>query len=176
MFFGVWCFKDRKVCTVIFLSVTLFPFFQGRALPYEVVSEVAGGSIRGVVQWGDESMPAKHLHKIHKNPDFCGRTFLDDALTIHPENKGMQNVIVFLEDIQRGRKPKSRHISVIKKCRFSPRVMGTVKGALVGFRHDDFITHNIHLFRMDNNATVFNVGLPIHRWQQVVTRKNLKTG
>ncbi len=158
-----------------FLFLLTVGFFSP-AFSYETISIVHGERIEGTVQWRDETVPERYLHKVHKNPDFCGRTFLDDALTVHPEHRGMENVVVFLENIQEGRDPGSRQMNIIKKCRFTPRMMGAVKGALIGFRHDDFITHNIHLFRLDNNATVFNIGLPIHRWQQVVTRENIKTG
>ncbi len=168
--------KPCTLFTTMFLSFSIQVFVPSLVFSYEAISGIEGESVRGVVRWSDEVIPEKHLHIVMKNPDFCGKTFLDDALTISPENKGMENVMVFLEDIQSGREPGERQVNIIKKCRFSPRVMGAVKNALIGFRHDDFITHNIHLFRMDNNATIFNVGLPIHRWQQVVTRKNLRTG
>lgn len=143
---------------------------------YEAVENIQNGKIRGTVQWKDETIPERYLHTIVKNPDFCGKTFADDALVVNPQNSGMEGVFVYLSDIENGRAPKGQYVNIIKGCRFNPRVMGVVKGALIGFRHDDFITHNIHLFRLDNNATVLNFGLPIHRWQQTITRMHRQTG
>jgi len=162
---------EHAITVALILCTFPYPVFS-----YEVIREVQGGQIRGVVRWKGETVPEQYIHQVVKNTDFCGETFVDDALVINPENLGMQNVVVYLENIVRGRKPLNRFVNVIKGCRFHPRVMGVVKGGLIGFRHDDFITHNIHIFRLENNATVLNFGLPIHRWQQTITRKNRKTG
>ncbi len=168
------CARPRTYDLLLIIAL-LLPF-PHHAEAYEAVDAVQGGRIRGVVRWGPADIPGRQGLTITKNTDFCGKTFLDDALLVNVENRGMQNVVVYLEDIEKGRSPQSRHINVIKKCRFHPRVMAVVKGELIGFRHDDFITHNIHLFRYDNNATLLNFGLPIHRWQQTIIRKNRRTG
>lgn len=147
-----------------------------KAFPYDTIEVFHGGTIRGQIVWAEAAIPEPVIHQVEKNPDFCGETAVDDALVVHPENRGMHNVVVYLEDILTGREPKSRYVNIIEKCRFHPRVMPTVQGKKIGFRHNDFILHNIHAFRMDNNATVFNIGLPIHRWQQVVDRKILREG
>lgn len=151
-------------------------FNSSPSYAYTIVQDIQGGSIRGSVIWKDAVIPSIYTHNIEKNTDFCGKTFADDALVINKENRGMKNVLVYLENIEKGRKPQQRYVNTIKGCRFRPRVMGVVKGQLIGFRHDDFITHNIHIFRLDNNATVLNFGLPIHRWQQTITRKHRKAG
>ncbi|MBN4054667.1 carboxypeptidase regulatory-like domain-containing protein [Nitrospira defluvii] len=150
--------------------------YPSRSYAYTIIQEIQGGAIKGTVKWSDSVIPAQYIHKIEKNADFCGKTFLDDALVINTKNRGMQNVLVYLENINKGRKPQQRYVNVVKGCRFHPRVMGVVKGQLIGFRHDDFITHNVHMFRLDNNATVLNFGLPIHRWQQTITRKHRRAG
>lgn len=143
---------------------------------YEVIRVVDGGTIRGSVRWLDAIIPERPLHAVVKNRDFCGKTFVDDALMINPENMGMQDVVVFLANIEKGKAPLARYVGIVEGCRFKPRVIPVVKGKLIGFRHNDFILHSIHAFRTDNNATIFNVGLPIHRWQQVVAQKMRRTG
>ncbi len=160
----------------LLLLIVLFLTRPHHTFAYEAVEVVQGGGIRGVVRWGAKVIPGRQVLTINKNTDFCGKTFLDDALLVNPDNRGIQNVVVYLEDITKGRSPQSRHVNVIKGCQFHPRVMGAVKGELIGFRHDDFITHNIHLFRFENNATLLNFGLPIHRWQQTIIRKNSRAG
>ncbi len=169
--------NKKRLCEGMIISSLVFLFaLPSPVFSYEITRDVQGGIIRGAVKWIGETIPDRYIHKIAKNPDFCGRVFEDDALLVNPQSRGMQNVVVYLENIERGRKPRKRFVNVIKGCRFRPRVMGVAKGGLIGFRHDDFITHNIHLFRLENNATVLNFGLPIHRWQQTITRKNRKTG
>lgn len=146
------------------------------AFSYETIDDFQGGKIHGTVQWMGETIPERYTHTVQKNTDFCGKTFADDALVVNSKNRGMENVLVYLSDIEKGKAPERTYVNIIKKCRFAPRVMGVVKDTLIGFRHDDFITHNIHIFRLDNNATVLNFGLPIHRWQQTITRMHRKTG
>lgn len=160
----------------LFMMHILFFLFPHPLSAYETIDVVGGGIIRGTIRWRGVTIPPRPVHKIIKNTDFCGETFVDDALMVHSENGGMQNVMVFLENIERGRAPQDRYVYIVEKCRFRPRVMPTVKGAVLGFRHNDFILHNIHAFLMENNATLFNVGLPIHRWQQVVGQPVRRTG
>jgi hypothetical protein len=150
--------------------------FHSALWAYESVPVPHGGTIRGSVHWAAKEIPEKAVHKVVKNTDFCGETFLDDALTVDPETRGMQNVAVYLENIERGRAPQGRYSDIVEKCRFKPRVVPAVKGATLGFRHNDFILHNIHAFLLSNGATLFNVGLPIHRWQQVVGQPIRRTG
>ncbi len=153
--------------TILLMFLSLF-FSADLLSAYEAIPIIAGGTLRGTVQWKDAVIPDRPVHKVVKNEDFCGKTFQDDALVVNPENKGIQNVMVFLENIERGRAPQSRYVDIVEKCQFKPRVMPAVKGSVLGFRHNDFILHNIHGFWLKNNATIFNIGLPIHRWQQVV--------
>lgn len=150
--------------------------FHSALWAYESVPVPDGGTIRGTVHWTAKGIPEKAVHKVVKNTDFCGETFVDDALTVDRETRGMQNVAVYLENIEKGRAPQDRYTDVVEKCRFKPRVVPAVKGATLGFRHNDFILHNIHAFLMSNGATVFNIGLPIHRWQQVVGQTIRRTG
>lgn len=162
-------FKSMIIFPLIFTTPYLLS-------AYEVIPIVSGGVIRGTVQWKGTTLPLRPIHKVIKNTDFCGETFVDDALTVDPETRGMRNVAVYLENIERGRAPQERFVNTVEKCRFHPRVMPAVKGKTLGFRHNDFILHNIHAFLMSNNATVFNIGLPIHRWQQVVGQTIRRTG
>jgi plastocyanin len=160
-----------------FFLISLLLFKPSHPLfAYEEVDVAHGGTLRGTVRWKEAVMPQRAVHQVVKNTDFCGKTFEDDALMIHPENRGMQNVAVFLENIEKGRAPQGRYVNIVEKCRFKPRVMPVVKGTLLGFRHNDFILHNLHAFLMENNATLFNIGLPIHRWQQVVGQTIRRTG
>lgn len=143
---------------------------------YEVSDVKRGGSIRGTVRWNGPIPGERPVHRIEKNTDFCGKTFMDDALTVDPDTQGMQNVGVFLEDIQRGRAPQERYVGIIEGCRFKPRIILSVSKKYIGFRHNDLILHNIHAFRYDNQATIFNIGLPVHRWQQVIGQVVRRTG
>lgn len=151
-----------------FFVMHLFLFIPPPLPAYEIIDVAEGGTVRGTVHWKGEQIPEKAAYKIVKNIDFCGETFVDDALTVDPETRGMRSVAVYLEDIEKGRAPQDRYINIVEKCRFHPRVMPAVRRKTLGFRHNDFVLHNIHAFLMSNNATVFNIGLPIHRWQQVV--------
>ena len=83
---------------MFFLSLGSLPLFA-----YEAIEVSQGGTIRGTVRWKGAEIPESTVLKIVKNADFCGDTFTDDVLTIHPENQGMQNVVVFLENIEKGR-------------------------------------------------------------------------
>lgn len=159
----------------VFFMMHLF-LFTPLLSAYEIIDVVQGGTIRGAVRWQGDKIPEKVVHKVVKNSDFCGKTFLDDALTVDPETKGMRNVAVYLESVEKGRPPQEEYIDIVEKCRFRPRVMPAVKGRTLGFRHNDFVLHNIHAFLMSNNATVFNIGLPIHRWQQVVGQTVRRSG
>ncbi|MFQ5598890.1 MAG: carboxypeptidase-like regulatory domain-containing protein, partial [Nitrospiria bacterium] len=174
--FGNGSCRKKYRSPLLLLSIWMVLGTPSPALPFEVVDVFEGGTIRGTVRWTDETVPAAYLHKIEKNRDFCGKTTPDDALLINAENRGMEHVLVYLVDIEKGKEAENRYVNRIKGCRFIPRVMGAAAGSLLGFRHDDFITHNIHLFRLENNATILNFGLPIHRWQQTITRKNRHAG
>lgn len=128
---------------------------------YEVVDVSNGGTITGEVKFaGDPPTPAKL--EVTKDQEVCGKTEkVDESLLVGPD-KGIKNVVVSLQGIQRG-KPLPTQGAVLdqKECRYTPHVVLTPARVEMSILNSDGILHNIHSYSTKNPP--FNKAQPKFR-------------
>lgn len=145
---------------------------SGSAFAYEGAPVADGGTIAGTVRYtGAAKAPAKI--QPDKDADYCGKAPLTDEQIQVGAGKGLRNVVVFLEKIERG-KPLEPKPAVLlnEKCRYEPHVQAVAVGADLRIENRDPILHNTHI-RLPK-SDVLNTALPVQG--QVVTQKIKRKG
>ncbi|MFQ5707846.1 MAG: carboxypeptidase regulatory-like domain-containing protein [bacterium] len=105
-----------------------------------------GGTIRGTITFSGE-VPAIKEIKVNKDKKVCGKHKTDESLIVNSENRGLENVVVFLKNVKSGKKWAFDEASLEmnqKGCMFSPHVLIVPVGQKLNMLNDDGILHNIH--------------------------------
>jgi plastocyanin len=123
-----------------------------QSLGYEVISVADGGTIRGQVKLKGEA-PTPEKVEITKDEDTCGKTEkINESLLVGSDN-GLQNVVVSIENIQRGkRQQRVREGALLdqKDCRYVPHVVLVPVGVSLTLKNSDGILHNVHSHSVEN--------------------------
>jgi hypothetical protein len=117
----------------------------------------------------DGSPPAPRPPAVVKPADapVCGAHIPDESVLVSKDG-GLQNVIVYLDDItantpgtgsQSSGAPAPTVRLANHNCRFQPHVQTARLGATLIVANDDNILHNTHAY-LEQNITFFNLGLP----------------
>lgn len=135
-----------------------------RRKKYEVVDVTNGGSIVGTIKAAE--MVADPTEKtgteVPEEIKLCGNEFKMNKYVISAD-LGVQNVIVALEDVEKGKAmPKEDLTLDNKECQFHPLVGVAYKGAQFVVKNSDPIFHNtsLGLIMKDRRSTVYNLALP----------------
>jgi len=109
--------------------------------------------------------------------DFCGKFEIDDeSLIVHPENKGIQNVIVYVFTGRGGIKlpdfpPRGEVVTLANKnCRFEPHVLAVRAGDTLRVTNPDDTGHNANLNFFNNKAQ--NLLIPKKQERSVVVEES----
>jgi len=136
---------------------------------YEVISVTDGGTITGTVKWSG-TLPHLAALPINKDPEICDpeshKTRDLERLIVGPDG-GVENTVVFLKDISRGKAmdlPQQRRFLDQKHCRYEPHIMLVPKNESLQIESSDATLHTVH---MDGAATY---NLPFPFVNQVVSR------
>ena len=165
-------YKDllgRLIHVVPILFVSLFragPIVGSAeiALGHDHESEaiVNGGIITGVVRFPGE-FPEREKITITKDKQTCGAFQFSEVLIVSEENRGVQNMIIYL-DVQGGKKAVERSTATLdqKGCRYIPRVQAIPVGAELEILNNDGILHNVHAYLngFEPKHTIFNKAQP----------------
>jgi hypothetical protein len=145
--------RSRRLLARV-LALALFPSL---AVAYEAVEVTDGGTIKGKVTYQGEIATKKIIPT--KDKEVCG-DIRDDPLIVVGADKGVQDAVVYLKDVQKGKpaptlakKPEINN----HNCRFEPHVQAIPVGSLV-IVNSDPVLHNTHGFL--GKQTVFNQALP----------------
>ncbi len=119
-------------------------------IDYEEIEVTGGGKISGLVLWeGDAPEPARF--PINKDQEVCckhadGAERLSPRLCIDGATHGVENAVIFLADIERGRPLATLQTPVLEQvnCEFNPHVLFVHKGSKIQMRSSDEVLHNIH--------------------------------
>ncbi len=181
-----------RVALILSLSIGILIIGYGTAesqkpaqkAKYEEIEVVNGGAIVGQVTWvGD--IPEVQQLQITKNPEVCdvaGKgTKPSPRLMVSAENKGVKNTVVYLADIEKGKKleellkvqlkpdQKNLHLDQ-KQCVYEPHIIiAPVRTKLDMVSNDDLL-HNIHM----HGAARYNLAFPIK--DKVITKRLRKAG
>jgi len=136
--------------TQVLMGVSVQALLLSAAWGYEVIEVKDGGTISGEVKFaGNPPTPEKIATT--KDQDVCGKTEkVNEALLVGP-NKGIQNVVVSLTNVQKGKKmPETGATLDQKDCRYAPHVVLSPAGAELAILNNDGILHNIHTYSTKN--------------------------
>ncbi|MHC4547406.1 MAG: cupredoxin domain-containing protein [Planctomycetota bacterium] len=106
-----------------------------------------GGSIKGVVTVDPVPSPAEFV--IGKDVNVCEGAKANPRLVVDRATKGIGNVVVYLDGIEKG-KPRPTGISAVidqQGCQYTPHITIVPMKAKVSFRSSDPILHNVHVFK-----------------------------
>jgi hypothetical protein len=139
---------------------------------YQVIEVKNGGTIKGVATWKGEIPKAEPI-KVNADLSFCGETAPSEALQVDPASKGVQFVLVYLENITQGKAPDQKYWLHMGKspdrpdsaaCRFEEHVWPFVRTQTIALENYDRVLHNPHGFAADR-ATLFNIALPVPKME-----------
>ena len=141
--------------SAVLLGASLAVATAGQA--YEAVDVKDGGSISGEVKFqGDPPAPAKI--PVTKDNEVCGKEKTSPDLVVG-SNKGIQNVVVYIKGIAKGKKLEPATVTFDQKdCEYHPHVLAFPAGSTVEILNSDGILHNIHTTSTANPS--FNVAQP----------------
>lgn len=143
--------------------IILLVLFQGPGgvntlFAYDVISIEKGGELSGTITFKGER-PTMQPIKVVLNPEYCGNTVYDETYIINPQNNGLENVVISIEGIERGKKANDQLVIVENlKCHFVPHVQAGMVGDYFELRNLDPVLHDNH-FRI-NERTIFNMAMP----------------
>src|SRR6266540_2006751 len=136
--------------TPVLIGVSIQVLLVSVAWGYEVIDVKDGGTISGEVKFVG-TPPLSEKIAVTKDQEVCGKTEkVNEALLVGP-NKGIQNVVVSLSNIQKGKKlPETGATLDQKDCRYAPHVVVSPAGAELAILNSDGILHNIHTYSTKN--------------------------
>ena len=125
---------------------------------YEAIDVKDGGTVSGEVKFsGNPPTPEKIATT--KDQEVCGKTEKVNESLLVGANKGIQNVVVSISNIQKGKKmPETGGTLDQKDCRYAPHVVLSPAGAELSIVNSDGILHNIHTYSTKNSP--FNKAQP----------------
>lgn len=120
-------------------------------------SAFANGAIQGTVTY-ERALPKGTLQDRSSDPACGVKQVGDETLLVGPR-KGLQNVLVRLEDAPPVAPGPLAPVSVFQRgCSYEPRVQGAVEGQKLLIRNDDPTLHNVHAYR--DTRSLFNIAQP----------------
>jgi hypothetical protein len=149
----------NKICFLFILSLLFFSFGEVKILyAYTEIPVEKGGELSGTVTFKGEP-PTNQPNKVLVNPEFCGDTVYEETYLVNPQNKGLGNVVISIEGIEKGKKAEDLPIVFENlKCHFVPHIQAGMVGKYYEVRNLDPVLHNCHL--RQNEQTIFNVAMP----------------
>jgi Carboxypeptidase regulatory-like domain len=140
-----------------FLAVLAPMLLAVPAAAYEAVQVSDGGTVSGKVVYQGQIATKKIIPT--KDTEVCGTIREEPVILVGPD-KGVQDAIVYLKDIQKGKAlgkaAKSPEINN-HNCQFEPHVQAVPVGSVV-IVNSDPVMHNTHGFF--GKQTVFNQAMP----------------
>ncbi|MFQ5770250.1 MAG: carboxypeptidase regulatory-like domain-containing protein [bacterium] len=122
-----------------------------------------GGTITGAVRFPEE-YPEREKITTTKDQQICGAFQYSEVFVVSEENHGLQNVVIFLENIKNDKKAGEGFTATLnqKGCRYIPHVQAVPVGTELEILNNDGILHNVHAYQdgLDPKNTVFNKAQP----------------
>jgi len=134
---------------------------QAFAQDYQVVEVSQGGTISGTVKWAGP-VPAITKLPVTKDNQICdpeNRKVRDLERLIISAGGGVENTVVFLRNIQRGKAwdiPEARQTVDQHTCRYQPHILLVPDNAKLRMKSSDATLHTLHMSGAEN----FNIAFP----------------
>ena len=148
-------------------------FFLGTAAQvpaYEGGEVKDGGTITGMIKFAGTAPVRKEL-QVTKDREVCGKKqHMSWDLVVDP-NKGIENAVVSLVDINKGEKWAVAKATLDQNvCEYTPHVVVVPTGGAMDILNSDGILHNIHTYSKANSS--INKAQP--KFKKVLTEKFAK--
>lgn len=148
-------------------------FFLGTAAQvpaYEGGEVKDGGTITGMIKFAGTAPVRKEL-QVTKDREVCGKKqHMSWDLVVDP-NKGIENAVVSLVDINKGEKWAVAKATLDQNvCEYTPHVVVVPTGGALDILNSDGILHNIHTYSKANSS--INKAQP--KFKKVLTEKFAK--
>jgi plastocyanin len=148
-------------------------FFLGTAAQvpaYEGGEVKDGGTITGMIKFAGTAPVRKEL-QVTKDREVCGKKqHMSWDLVVDP-NKGIENAVVSLVDINKGEKWAVAKATLDQNvCEYTPHVVVVPTGGALDILNSDGILHNIHTYGKANSS--INKAQP--KFKKVLTEKFAK--
>lgn len=132
---------DSRVWLFLLLSTGMQGDTVGAAEGYEVIEVREGGMISGEVTFVG-TLPVPEEIMVLRDREVCGKEKINEALQVGP-HKGIQNVVVSILNIQRGKQWGEGSVVEQKECRYIPRVAFSPVSAELTIVNSDGILHHV---------------------------------
>ncbi len=149
------------------VALALTPLWAAPALAqatkYEVARPARSGTLTGTITL-EGTAPAPKKFLINKNKEVCG-TGWKEVPAIARSGKGIDEVVVYLQDVARGKDwpAKTEYVLENAKCEFHPHVQAMPVDRELIVVNSDAVIHNTHAYHSGSEKggiTVINVALP----------------
>ena len=106
-----------------------------------------GGSIQGTVTV--DPVPESVPLAVGKDEKVCASAQKSPRLVVDPATKGVANVVVYLDGIEKGKPLPTGVTATIdqKGCRYDPHISIVPVKSSLGFSSSDPILHNVHVYK-----------------------------
>ena len=125
-----------------FLAILLIFSFPLHLWAYDSVAVSSGGTIIGTVKFQGKAPQRKKI-AVTRDKKVCGKEAKFSESLIVGSNGGVQNAVLFLKDIKKGKKFEVSPIQVDQRgCQFRPHVFIVPAGKSFDLINSDGILHN----------------------------------
>ena len=151
--------KNRSPFFAVISIVLLFGLGSISPLSaYEIAPVEQGGELFGTIRY-DGKPPSRSGFQVSNDQDYCGSIVENESFQVNPENYALQNAVVSIENIKKGKKPLNSTVVIkSRNCRFVPHVQAAMEGDSYELRNADIVLHIAHLHL--GETTLFNVAMP----------------
>ncbi len=161
-------------CISFFVSACCFGLCANASTvraEYQVITVSDGGTITGQAVWNG-AIPKMPPLRVFADMDVCGTEAPSPALRVDQTTNGVQDVLVYLERVERGKAPASTyrlHMGrreetrktdlATQRCQFQEQVFPFVRTADITMTNFESVLHNPHFFG-EKRASLFNLAMP----------------
>lgn len=158
--------RHRTYCLPFLCCFALLAHATPGHADYEVIDVSDGGIVKGQAVWKG-SIPKLPPLKVFADLDTCGTQVPSPVLRIDQGTNGIQEVLVYLERVERGKTPEAAYPLRMGKssthpagrdCQFERQIIPFVRTSEVALTNFEPILHNPHLF--NDTHSVFNIAMP----------------
>jgi plastocyanin len=115
--------------------------------------EGPSGNIKGTIRFVGDVIPTSTIVSNTTDPTICGEEISKRDVEISPENRGIRNVVAWLEDVKLpdGYKPPRQDLVIDNKnCQFEPHAAAITVGSTIEATNSDVVFHTTNLYGAAN--------------------------
>jgi hypothetical protein len=158
--------RQRNLCLLLACCLAFLAHTTRGYADYEIIEVSDGGTVKGQAVWKGP-IPKIPPLKVFADLDACGTQITSPVLRIDPATNGIQEVLVYLEGVERGKAVEAAYPLRMgrnathpagRDCQFEQQVIPFVRTSEVALTNFEPILHNPHLF--SDKQSLFNIAMP----------------